>query len=44
MFYKMKKQLEELRELLEHISIYEMVEHRKTSPAKNFLWEGFGKL
>ena len=34
-YEKMKNQLEELKDLLEHVVIYDIVEQRKKSPAKN---------
>ena len=33
-YENMKNQLEELKDLLEHVAIYEIVEQRKKSPAK----------
>lgn len=38
-YEEMKTQLEELKDLLEHLAIHEMVETRKGSPAKEIFLE-----
>lgn len=38
-YEKIKQKMEELEELLEHLSIYEMVHQRKASPAKTISLE-----
>lgn len=38
-YEKIKRKMEELEELLEHLSIYEMVQKRKASPAKKISLE-----
>lgn len=38
-YEKIKQKLEELEDLLEHVSIYEMIQQRKASPAKKISLE-----
>lgn len=38
-YEKIKQKLEELEELLEHVSIYKMIQQRKTSPAEKISLE-----
>ena len=42
-YEKIKQKLEELEELLEHITIYEMAQQRKSSPAKKVSLEKLKK-
>lgn len=42
-YEQLMKQLEELKELLEHVAIYEMIEQRKDSPEKEISIEKLQK-
>lgn len=42
-YEQMKQQIEELKELLEHVQIYEIVEQRKASPEKEISLEKLQK-